>query len=288
MKQIFLVFLAVFLWSSNIDFACAQANSDQSNPITQLPWQLGPTVGVLGEQATIKIPDGYGFLQPEGTRKLEQLMHNPPSNSNVYTVASPDLSWISFFSFDPVGYVKDDEKIDADAIIKTVREGTQIANEERKRNGWSALDVIGWKFEPRYNKYDNHLEWAILAQDESSRAVVVNYNTRILGRKGVMDVVVVASPEKLDTAVASFKNILSGFEYVHSEKYAEYKVGDHVAEYGLAALITGGVAAVAAKKGFFTVVAASLAAMWKVVLAAIFAALAWVKSLFKKKQTDAN
>ena len=55
------------------------------------------------------------------------------------------------------------------------------------------------------------------------------------------------------------------------------------AEFGLAALIAGGAAAVAAKKGVFAVIAGFLAAAWKFILVAVIGAFAWIKSLFKKK-----
>ena len=59
---------------------------------------------------------------------------------------------------------------------------------------------------------------------------------------------------------------------------------ERVAEYGLAALIVGGVAAVAAKKGLFSVLAGFLAVAWKFVAAAAIAAMAWLRRLFARKQ----
>lgn len=121
-------------------------------------------------------------------------------------------------------------------------------------------------------------------ESESSHKDVVNYNTRLLGRHGVMDVVVVATPEKLGGAIDDFKRKVPGFHFAPGETYGEYKPGDHVAAYGLAALITGGAVAVAAKKGLFTVIGGFLLAAWKFVLAGLVAMSAWFKSLFKKKQ----
>jgi uncharacterized membrane-anchored protein len=75
---------------------------------------------------------------------------------------------------------------------------------------------------------------------------------------------------------------VKGFQYVSGQTYGEYQPGDHVAAYGLAALITGGAAAVAAKKGLFSVIGGFLVAAWKFVLAGFLALGAWFKSLFKK------
>jgi len=44
--------------------------------------------------------------------------------------------------------VKDNEKIDADAILKTLKENTEASNAERKRRGWPELHVVGWSIPP--------------------------------------------------------------------------------------------------------------------------------------------
>jgi len=56
-----------------------------------------------------------------------------------------------------------------------------------------------------------------------------------------------------------------------------------VAEFGLAALIAGGAAAVATKKGFWAVIAGFFAAAWKFIAVAVVGLLAWLRSLFKGK-----
>jgi uncharacterized membrane-anchored protein len=265
--------------------ACASIGAwAEDSAIAKLPWQRGPTTGKIADKATIQVPLGYVFLDVSGTKKLNELMHNPPDSSSTYTFAPEDLSWIGFFSFNDVGYIKDENDIDADKILASVREGTAQGNTERQSRGWHTLKVLGWSFEPKYDSQIKSLAWAILAEDEKSHAKIVNYNTRLLGRRGVMEVVVVSDPESLNSSIAAFKGNLPGFQFTQGESYAEYRPGDHVAAYGLAALITGGAAAVAAKKGFFGVIAGFLAAAWKLVVAAFLGMGAWLRSLFSKKQ----
>jgi uncharacterized membrane-anchored protein len=100
----------------------------------------------------------------------------------------------------------------------------------------------------------------------------VNYTSRLLGRSGVMSAVLVSSPQTLAEDMKAFNGALAGFEYVAGEKYAEFKSGDKIAEYGLAALVLGGAAAAAAKAGwlkflgkFWIVILAGFAALWGVV-----------------------
>lgn len=276
MKRIFSVLAALAL-------ACASApGMAQDNEAAHLPWKKGPITVQLGNQATLDVPKGYAFLDPAGTREFNEVAHNPSSEADEYTLAGGD--WVAFFSYDDVGYVKDDETIDADAILDNIREGTAAANKERRTRGWGEMSILGWSARPEYDTQLKSLAWSILGEDLSDHQKVVNYNTRLLGRHGVMSVVVVTDPETLAADIADFKRRVEGFQFVAGESYGEYQPGDHVAAYGLAALITGGAAAVAAKKGLFTVIGGFLAAAWKFVLVGLVAVGTWFKSFFKTKR----
>lgn len=241
----------------------------QENPVGELPWQLGPTKADIADRATIALPESYAFLGAEDTRKLNVLLENPPTGADEYTVAPDDLNWIAFFNFSETGYIKDDETLDPDEILNSIREGTEHGNIERRKNGWDTMRIVGWSFKPQYDEQLKTLEWAVLAELEGSGSQVVNYNTRLLGRRGVMEVVLVASPEDLQASIADFKQLLPDYQYNDGERYAQYEPGDRVAAYGLAALITGGAAAVASKKGVFAAIAVFLAKAWKLVIVAI-------------------
>jgi uncharacterized membrane-anchored protein len=256
----------------------------QQSPIASLPWQMGPTTVKLGNRATLNVPDGYAFLGAAGSRSLNDILHNPPVNGDQYTLAPKTLNWIAFFAYEDIGYVKDNDKLDPDAILQSYRDGTAEGNKERKSRGWDELNILGWSAKPEYDTQIKSLAWSILLEDAENHKHIVNYNTRLLGRRGVMDVTLVTAPEKLTASIDDFKATLPGFQYAPGESYAEYRPGDRVAEYGLAALITGGALAVAAKKGLFTVIGGFLVAAWKFVLAGFVALSAWFKNLFKKKQ----
>jgi len=285
MKLIVTALLAALLCvCAPVVHAEGEGNTEGDAPdISSLPWQLGKSTGQIEGKATIEVPEGYAFLGAKGTRELNRMMHNPQGSEEAYTLAPQDLSWVAYFTYSNTGYVKDNDKLDADDLLASVREGTEAANKERKQNGWDPVHVTGWRFQPKYEKSINSLEWAIVGENERSHAQSVNYNTRLLGRHGVMEVVVVAAPEDFDAAIADFKRVLPGYAYAPGERYAEFREGDHVAEYGLAALVTGGAAAVAAKKGLFGVIGAFLASMWKLVLVGVAAVGARFRKLFGGK-----
>jgi len=284
MRHCTILLAGVFLLSIT-GLALAQdheARAEEQSPFAELPWEFGPTTGKLGGRATIDVPEGYAFLDAQGAARFNEIAENPPTGADEYIVAPTDLHWVAFFHFNEVGYVKDDEKLDPDDILSSIREGTEAANIEREKRGWDTMKILGWSFKPQYDQQINALEWAILAQMDRDGGQLINYNTRLLGRRGVMEVVVATDPQTLEASIANFKALVPGYEFGAGDRYAEFREGDRVAEYGLAALITGGAAAVAAKKGWLAAIGVFLVKMWKVLLIGLVAVGASFRKFFKR------
>lgn len=251
----------------------AQEKEEKDNPIAKLPWHSGPGSERIGPQAVLKTDANLAFLDEASSRKFLELTGNIPEDG-LYVLASSDNSWWATFTFEPMGYVKDDDKIDADELLASIKSGDEDSNEERKRLGISALYTDGWAVPPHYDSESKRLEWGVRLLSEGQP--VVNYTVRILGRTGVMNATLVADPQNLQADVKSFKSSLAGFEFNPGERYAEFREGDHVAEYGLAALVVGGGAAIAAKTGL-------LAKFWKLIVLGVAGVAGFVKKLFSKK-----
>jgi uncharacterized membrane-anchored protein len=246
-----------------------------------LEWVKGPATVDADGNAKLAIPESYVYLDARNTSKFLELQHNLGSGHEVM-VAPSNLRWQAYLEFADEGYVKDDEKIDAPELLKTLKDNTERANEERQRRGWSPLHVADWATPPVYNTTTKRLEWATILESEGGRGV--NFSTKILGRRGYTTVIMVTDPTNLSTAEGALDTILSGYEFNPGERYADWRSGDKVAKYGLAALVVGGVAAVAAKKGLFSVLAGFIAAAWKFIVAAVVAGMAWLRRLFAKKE----
>ena len=234
-----------------------QAESAQKRKLYEsIKWQQGPcTASILGD-AEITVPAGYQFTGPEGVAIYEKVAQQPPSGSVGLLTLVDSFDWNVWFSYDGTGYIPDDDKgeLDADAILKNIGANTEAANEISRENGWPELHVAGWIHPPAYDQRTNNLTWAILAK--SSDGDAANYDIRLLGRRGVMSVKLVTSPEQMDTHVPTVKGLLSGFRFQPGETYAEFSPGDKVAEYGLTALIVGVGTAAAAKTGLLAKLAA--------------------------------
>src|SRR6266704_1426392 len=241
---------------------------DQKTSKPKLNITRGPAQAPLEKVAHINIPTGYSFLDGKSTRALMQASGEPVSGQEMGLISPTNEHWSVLFEFSDVGYVKDDDKdkLDADKLLASIKRGTAEANKERVKNGNTPLEIVGWEQPPRYDETTHNLERAIRATSEGRP--ILNYNTRLLGRKGVMEVVLIVEPDKLSDTLPAFRNLLAGYEFKTGQTYAEYRPGDKVAKYGLAALVVGGAAVGAAKLGLFAGLAVLLKKAWKLVVLA--------------------
>jgi uncharacterized membrane-anchored protein len=223
-------------------------NNDPWAELNKLNWQFSGS-GRIGEQASIQIPGGHAFLGASDTRRFLELNGNLPID-NEYTIGPKDLRWFGVFNFDASGYVRDDEKLDPDSLLDELKRSNRLAQDERKRRGLEVLSLEGWFVEPHYDLVTKRLEWGTKLRTESNE-IVVNYTIKLLGRRGVMNAVLVSAPQSLDKDTREFKSALAGYSFNEGERYSEFRSGDKMAEYGLSALIIGGAAAAAAKSGAF-------------------------------------
>lgn len=266
-------------------FTCGTIQSQEPN----INWQEGPGDFELGRGvATISLKSGYVFAGPKDTKKVMELLGNPPSGQEAGMVmpADENQNWFLIFEYNPVGYVSDDDshEIDANAILEGIRQGTEQANEVRRKKGYPTLEVLGWFENPRYDQRTNNLVWALEARDEGGERFV-NYNTRLLGRAGYMSVTLVTDPETMASNKSVVNYVLSGFSYNRGSRYMDFVDGDKVAGYGVAALVAGGAGVAAAKLGLFAALGKLLAKLWKLVVVGVVALGAGIKRLFSKGET---
>jgi uncharacterized membrane-anchored protein len=281
--KIFIISFMLFLSF----FASAESsfNEKEMKLFESLNFINGPKEVRLNTKATIFIPEGYSFLNEADTKVFNQLSENRYVPGETVIISQD--GWAAYFHYEETGYIKDDESLDADALLKVKSADQLKANKERLEKGWGILTLEGWYFKPRYDKKENLLEWGVILIEGRDNSQIINYETRILGRSGITNIILVDSPDTAQSSIVDLKKMLSNFSYVPGEKYTEFKEGDRIAEFGLAALVVGGAAAMASKKGFWAAIGAFFAAMWKIIvpiliiiLAKIGSIIRWIKSIF--------
>jgi uncharacterized membrane-anchored protein len=238
-------------------------------------WQQGPMTAPIGSSlAEMTIDENFVYLDEAETKRFMELTQNPVDDNELATIAPVVGEWFVVFQFDDSGYVSDSEKsdLDAAAILESLRAGNERGNEERRSRGWAEYTIVGWQEEPHYDERTNNLSWAIIGESEGHRNV--NRMVKLLGRHGVMTATLVSSPEGLSVAMSETDALFESYQYLPGNKYAEYIPGkDKLAEYGLTALVVGGVGAALIKSGL-------LAKFWKPIAVALAAMGAGIKRFF--------
>jgi uncharacterized membrane-anchored protein len=254
-----------------------------------IEWLTGPSKGRLGDIGEIEVPKGCRLTQERGATTFLELSQNIPDGDEVGLLLCDDASdddrqWFVIYTYDESGYVKDDEKghLNADTILKSLREGTDEGNLERKKRGWATMHIDAWVRPPYYDEKTHNLTWSFKGGD-SDGGTVVNESVRLLGRGGVLHADLVLNPAQVDSVVPDFDKVMLSTTFVAGSRYSEWKSGDKVAAYGLTALIAGGAGAVAMKSGLFAKLGAALVGLWKLIAAAFLALSTRIKSLFKRK-----
>jgi len=234
---------------------------------------VGPAEVVLRDQAKLALPASRLWLPQPVAGKILQAMGNRPDArliGLIYPTGEAD-DWMVVAEYEPAGYVKDDDARDwnADDLLKSLKDGTAAANEERRAHGFADLEVTGWAERPAYDAATHRLVWAATAAQagEQGGPTIVNYNTYALGREGFISLNLLTDSPHLSADKVQARDLLGRLEFVSGKRYADFdSKTDHIAEYGLAALVAG----VAAKKlGLLAVVGLALAKFWKIGLLAL-------------------
>lgn len=274
--------------------AATASARDQAAFVKTLHKQTGD-VTIPAANAVLHLGGKYYFLGPDEAKKvLVDLWGNPPSSvGDVLGLVMPadktvlENSWGAVITWDDSGYVTDDDadSADYDKIMADMKEGEGAVNAERQKAGYPAMNVIGWAQPPSYDKAAHSLIWARNFQIFGESTQSLNYDVRLLGRKGVLSMNMLWDMPHLAEVRAAAQDFGKVATFAPGSTYAEYNSGtDKTAGYGLAGLVGLGVGVAVAKK--FGLLAILLLGLKKgfIVIPLIFAA-GWkkIKGLFGRK-----
>jgi uncharacterized membrane-anchored protein len=269
---------------------------NKSELLRSLQFQKG-TITIGESLAAIALTDKFVYLDSEDAKTfLTKIWENPPAVAArtlgmlLPTDANPlsGEGWGIIISYDKSGYVSDEdaEKIDYAELLRDMQEATRRVSAERAKEGYAAFELIGWARQPYYDKAEKKLYWAKRLKFGDAAEETLNYEIRILGRRGVLNLNVVAELSALAEIDRAAPNILSMVSFQQGNLYSEFNPSiDDAAAYGLAGLIAGGLLT---KAGFFKGLLALLLASKKLIAIGAITLVAglWgaIKSLFGRKR----
>ena len=235
--------------------AASQAASDQASREQELTTAFadGAKAATKGKadvpllaQASLHLPPNYMFIPQPQAARIMRALGNTASKSLVGLVfpVSGTQDWFAEIKFIESGYVKDDEAKDwkADALLASLREGTEEANKDRIARGFAAIEVVGWAQPPAYDLKSHRLVWAATNRELNSADATlgVNYNTYALGREGYFTLNLLTDADKLPNNKVHSVTLLAALEYNKGKAYTDFDSStDNVAAYGITALVAG-------------------------------------------------
>lgn len=232
----------------------------------------------------LNIPKGFYYLSADHARRVVvDAWGNPPATGeNILGMILPSSkspiedTWGAIITFDEDGYVSDEDaaKIDYSDLLKEMQTAIAQDSEERVKQGFGSIRLVGWASPPYYDPATHKLHWAKELEFDASPQHTLNYDVRALGRKGVLKMNFVAGMQQLTEIKSVIPAVMGMPEFVVGSRYEDYVPGtDKVAAYGLGALIAGKLASKAGllvlalaflKKGWILIVLA-IAGFWKLI-----------------------
>lgn len=254
--------------------------------------KVGPVSIPMRDQAVLNVPVGYAFMPEARARKFMDNFGNK-TDAGFMGIVLPvrNQGWFSTLEYVASGYIRDDDAKtwNADAMIANMRKSTEEGNEDRVKKGMPAIEVLDWVERPHYDAKMHRLIWSVSVRDKDTKQSAatgdtINYRTLALGREGYIAIVMVTQLSAIEAQKPYAKELLANLNFNTGKRYSDFDVStDHVAEYGLAALI-GGV--VAHKLGFLALIAAFALKFIKLIGIAILGGLAALRRFFgfRKKE----
>ena len=248
----------------------------------------GPATIPLLTEAHLRLPAKMAYVPSAQAARLLRAWGNKVSVDPVGLVLGTrdQDDWAVVIRFVKEGYIKDDDAKDwkADELLTGIREGNEASNEDRRARGFTEIEIVGWIAPPAYDAATHRLVYSLAQKQKGASPTAaggVSYNTYALGRNGYFSLNLLTSSTTVEQDKTAAATLLAALDYDEGHRYTDFNAStDHVAAYGLAALV----GVVAAKKlGLLALAGVFLLKFAKIGVIGL-AAAAWVGAkLFRRR-----
>ncbi|MDI1255154.1 MAG: DUF2167 domain-containing protein [Flavobacterium sp.] len=251
-----------------------------------MKYEIGK-IKLAAGNGTLNVPKGFKFLNAEQSQYVLKDLWGNPEDKTILGALVPENkgvlqedSWLFTINYDGMGFVKDDdaEDIDYDEMLDNIKAEIKKDNPERIQQGFPSYELIGWASKPYYDKDKKVLHWAKEIKFGTDSINTLNYDLRVLGRKGVYILSAVANIKQLPEVKGNINNVISSIEFDKGEAYSDFDSNtDTIAAWTIGGLVAG---KVLAKVGFFAIILK----FGKFIALGLIAAWAAVKKFFFGKK----
>ena len=256
-------------------------------------------VRIPGAEAVLHLGQNYYFLPPDEAKLvLTEAWGNPPSAvSGVLGMVLPQGksfddpdTWGAVITWEPSGYVSDDDAGSADyaAILQQIQAAEPAINARRRSEGYPAQHLVGWAQQPAYDSASHSVVWARDYSYEGETDHGLNYDIRLLGRRGVLSLNMLTTMPKLAETRDAARAFAASAEFQPGARYADYdSSSDRTAAYGVGGLVAAGVGvSVASKLGLWAGILLFLKKGAIIIIAAVAALWAAIRRLFGGRRRE--
>lgn len=204
---------------------------------------------------SLKVPDSFYYLGPKDTETvLVEVWGNPPgagkdTEGMLFPAKSTPFdegAWGVIIEYEEEGNVSDEDadKIDYDELLTQMQEDTRVASKQRVQQGYEPIELVGWAAKPFYDKASHKLHWAKEVKFGDATVNTLNYNIRVLGRKGVLLLNFIAGMDQKVLIDTKLDSVLALADFNSGSRYEDFDPSmDKIAAYGIGALVAGKVIA---------------------------------------------
>ncbi|MBS0027402.1 DUF2167 domain-containing protein [Chitinophaga sp. 22321] len=185
----------------------------------------------LGQGAVLQVPEGYRLLNAARSRLLVEHLWGNPENPNTLGVLVPertgplDKDFRGFvISFEPSGYLDEQEagKINYGRLLREMKEELKNDNLLRGRKGAGVITSMDWAFPPYFDKKSRTLHWARILHFDGGVPPVLNYEVRLLGRKGALCFTAIGKVGAIAQVKQQLQQVAASAHFTNGNGYTDF------------------------------------------------------------------
>ena len=202
------------------------------------------TVDIGDGLANIHVPEGFTFLEEtQANTVLTEVWGNPEGQSALGLMFPPGQdaysagSYAVVISFEEEGFIEDEdaEDLDYDDLLEEMQGDARSSNAARVEQGYQEIELVGWASPPFYDAERKKLHYAKELRFGEDSTTVLNYNVRVLGRRGYVNLNMIGDITVLPEVQKDIEKILASAEFKDGHTYFDFDPDiDKVAAYGIA------------------------------------------------------
>ncbi|MFY0254293.1 DUF2167 domain-containing protein [Chitinophaga sp. 30R24] len=185
----------------------------------------------LGNGIILNVPAGYRLLDASQTRVLVEHLWSNPEDSNTRGMLLPermgpmDKNFRGIvITFEPSGHLEEQvaTKINYNKLLLDMEDALRYQNVLRRQKGAGIITGMYWAFPPFFDKRNHLLHWGRVLRFENNLPPVLNYEIRLLGRRGAICFTAIGKVTEMQQIRKQLQMIIAATHFTNGNTYADF------------------------------------------------------------------